>query len=97
MGLGADPVALRWYRQAELIHARWAMLGTAGILVQEFAFPDQFWYEAALPENLPAGLPAGLNLGSLLFIEFWAMHWVEVQRWQEYKKPGTAEKVSWLG
>ena len=34
MGLGADPKALAWYRQAELVHARWAMLGVAGVLVQ---------------------------------------------------------------
>lgn len=34
LGFGADPTALKWYRQAEIVHARWAMLGVAGILGQ---------------------------------------------------------------
>lgn len=41
------------YRQSELVHARWAMLGVAGILVQEIVKPGVFWYYAGLPENLP--------------------------------------------
>jgi hypothetical protein len=32
LGLGEDPEALRWYVQAELIHARFAMAGVTGIL-----------------------------------------------------------------
>ncbi|GMH13812.1 hypothetical protein Nepgr_015653 [Nepenthes gracilis] len=32
LGLGEDPESLRWYVQAELIHARLAMAGVAGIL-----------------------------------------------------------------
>ena len=43
LGLGADPTALKWYRQSELQHARWAMLGVAGILGAELLHPDQFW------------------------------------------------------
>jgi len=34
---------LRRYRQSELQHARWAMLGVAGILGQEILNPGQFW------------------------------------------------------
>ena len=30
LGLGSDPEKLSWFREAELIHARWAMLGCAG-------------------------------------------------------------------
>ena len=41
------------YRQAELVHARWAMLAVAGILVQEVTRPDVFFYSAGVPENLP--------------------------------------------
>lgn len=44
---------LRRYRQSELVHARWAMLGVAGVLVQEIVKPDIFFYEAGLPQNLP--------------------------------------------
>lgn len=32
LGLGEDPESLRWYVQAELVHARFAMAGVAGIL-----------------------------------------------------------------
>lgn len=32
LGLGEDPESLKWYVQAELVHARFAMAGVAGIL-----------------------------------------------------------------
>lgn len=32
LGLGEDADSLRWYVQAELLHARFAMAGVAGIL-----------------------------------------------------------------
>jgi hypothetical protein len=35
LNLGADPKNLAWYVQAELVHARFAMLGAAGILLPE--------------------------------------------------------------
>ena len=94
LGLGKDPVAFAWYRQAELQHARWAMLGCFGVLVQENVFPDMFWYNAALPENLPGApyLPEGVNLAALLGIQFLLMHYVEVRRWQDYKQPGSVNQ-----
>ena len=90
MGLGADPKALQWYRAAELVHCRWAMLGVAGILAQEFLHPDQWWYTSGLPENLP-DLPVGgkMNLGGLLAWEFLLMHFVEVRRWMDIRKHGS--------
>lgn len=33
--LGQDPDKLLKYRQAEIIHARWAMLGSIGVLIPE--------------------------------------------------------------
>jgi light-harvesting complex I chlorophyll a/b binding protein 4 len=91
LGLGADPVALKWYRQSELVHARWAMLGVAGVLVQEIVKPDIFFYEAGLPQNLP-GPFQNINMGGLLAFEFILMHWVEVLRWQDYKNFGSVNE-----
>lgn len=33
LGLGKDATSLRWYQQAELVHARTAMTAVAGILI----------------------------------------------------------------
>merc|ERR1712066_818411 len=96
MGLGADPVALKWYRQSEIIHARWAMLGVAGIIAQELIRPDVFWYEAGLAQNAIGnplvGENGNVNMGGLLAWEFLLMHWVEVRRWQDYKNPGSVNE-----
>lgn len=91
-GLGANPTALKWYQQSELVHARWAMLGVAGILVQELVKPSVFWYEAGLPQNLPEPFK-DINMGGLLAWEFILMHWVEVRRWQDYKNFGSVNEV----
>ncbi|KAG2440453.1 hypothetical protein HYH02_010335 [Chlamydomonas schloesseri] len=91
LGLGADPVALKWYRQSELQHARWAMLGVAGVLVQEIVKPDVYFYEAGLPQNLPEPF-TNINMGGLLAWEFILMHWVEVRRWQDYKNFGSVNE-----
>ncbi|KAI8475812.1 MAG: chlorophyll a/b-binding protein domain-containing protein [Monoraphidium minutum] len=89
MGLGADPKALAWYRQAELVHCRWAMLGAAGVLGQEILNPSVNWYtEASLPQNLPAPW-TNVNMGGLLAFEFLMMHFVEVRRWQDIRKHGS--------
>lgn len=91
LALGANPTALKWYRQAELQNARWAMLGCAGILGQEVLNPDVFWYEAGLPQNLPEPF-TNVNLGGLLAFEFLMMHYVEVRRWQDYRSPGSVNE-----
>jgi light-harvesting complex I chlorophyll a/b binding protein 4 len=74
------------------VHARWAMLGVAGVLGQEILRPDVFWYEAGLPQNLP-GPFQNINMGGLLAWEFLLMHWVEVRRWQDYKNFGSVNEV----
>lgn len=79
------------YRQAELMHARWAMLGVAGVLGQEILNPDVFFYDAAT--KIPEGAPIH-NMGAVLAWEFILMHWVEVRRWQDYKNFGSVNEVS---
>ncbi|XP_043712611.1 photosystem I chlorophyll a/b-binding protein 5, chloroplastic isoform X2 [Telopea speciosissima] len=51
LGLGEDPESLRWYVQAELVHARLAMAGVAGILFTDLLRVTKIsnlpvWYEA---------------------------------------------------
>lgn len=86
LGLGANPEAMKWFRESELQHSRWAMLGVAGILGQEIIRPDVFWYEAATKVDLP------INPLGLVAFEAFAMHYVEVRRGQDRKKPGSVNQ-----
>ena len=55
LGLGKKPEDLAWYVQAELVHARFAMLGAAGVLIPEAltkmgVLNVPVWYEAGAME-----------------------------------------------
>ena len=57
-GLAADPKTCERYREAELMHARWATLGTAGCLGQEILL-GQPWFKAgaSIFADVGFGLP----------------------------------------
>ncbi|GMH42154.1 hypothetical protein BSKO_10073 [Bryopsis sp. KO-2023] len=86
LGLGANPEAMTWFREAELQNGRWAMMGVFGILVQELVKPDIFWYDAPTKIDLP------FNIIGIVAFQAFAMHYVEVRRWQDLRKPGSVNK-----
>merc|ERR1711988_460841 len=76
--LGSDPNSLKWFREAELQHSRWAMLGVVGILVGEIVRPDINFFKA--PQQLKDSFPFPMPI--LLAVEFILFHYVEIRRWQ---------------
>merc|ERR1712144_90656 len=84
LGLGKDPQSLRWYRQAELQHARWSMLGVAGILAQSIVKPEVSFMDA----GKFAAADSYASFGTLLVMQLFLMGWVEGRRWQDIRKPG---------
>ncbi|KAJ4825070.1 Chlorophyll a-b binding protein CP24 10A, chloroplastic, partial [Turnera subulata] len=77
LGLGRDPAFLKWYREAELIHGRWAMAAVVGIFVGQ-AWSGIPWFEA----GADPGAIAPFSFGSLLGTQLILMGWVESKRWK---------------
>lgn len=86
LGLGADPVNLAIYRESELIHGRWAMLGVAGMIAVE-ASGNGSWTEAplwAVSEGSPTyfGADVPFDFGLIVAIEIAFMLFAEGKRSQ---------------
>ncbi|XVE70731.1 hypothetical protein DITRI_Ditri10aG0094400 [Diplodiscus trichospermus] len=89
LGLGSDPESLKWFAQAELMHARWAMLAVAGILIPELlerlGFIENFsWYDAGSREYFA-------DSTTLFVVQMALMGWVEGRRWADIIKPGSVD------
>ncbi|KAH9563755.1 hypothetical protein CY35_05G142800 [Sphagnum magellanicum] len=89
LGLGKDPAALKWYREAELIHGRWALTAVVGIFIGQ-AWSGVPWFEAGAD---PAAV-APFSFGSLLGTQLLLMGWVEGKRWADFVNPGT-QALEW--
>eukprot|EP00249_Psilotum_nudum_P001703 c14337_g1_i1 orf=572-1366(-) len=89
LGLGKDPGFLKWYREAELIHGRWAMTAVVGIFVGQ-AWSGVPWFEA----GADPGALAPFSFGTLLGTQLLLMGWVESKRWVDFFNPGT-QSVEW--
>jgi len=84
LNLGVDEEQLKWYAQAELQNARWAMLGVAGILGAELTGHD--WFTAGSQTYFA-------DAKTLFVIQLFLFSWVEFRRLQDYRKPGSANQV----
>lgn len=81
LSLGSDPKLLTWFRQAELQHCRWAMLGVVGTCVPDVLGLPQ-WDVAGKEEYFTDGFT--LFVSQLLF-----MSWAEYRRWMDIQNPGS--------
>jgi light-harvesting complex I chlorophyll a/b binding protein 4 len=86
LGLGANKESLKWFAESERVHARWALLGVAGILGQEVLNPSVWWYDAPTKIDLP------FNILGLVAFQIFTMQWVELLRWQDFKNPGSVDQ-----
>ena len=86
LGFGEDAELLSWFRDAELQHCRWAMAAAAGIMGQEIAKPDVTFFEAG------GAVELGISVPALLMIHFALMHYVEIRRWQDWRKPNSVNQ-----
>merc|ERR1712188_143873 len=98
-------VSPSWLQYAEVIHARWAMLGAAGCVAPEIlgkigvipAETGVLWYKSGV---IP---PAG-SYGhywsdpyTIFFVEVVLMQFAELKRWQDYRNPGSQGDQYFLG
>jgi len=91
LGLGADPARLKYYQEAELMNARWAMMAVAGITATDVLGIGGPWYEAGAGDyDFP--IPA------LLAVQFPVMGVLELKRirgWLATGKSGVNESFPW--
>lgn len=99
LNLAADPQALKWYVQAELIHSRLAMTAVAGILIPGLltkvgALNVPQWYEAGKVAIENSFAP----FNTLLMVQLLLTGFAETKRWMDFKNPKSqAEQGSLTG
>jgi Chlorophyll A-B binding protein len=76
------------------VHARFAMLGVAGIVLPGLATKAGFlnvpdWWVAGEQSIKSSGIP----LGALLVVQLLLMGWVEGKRIQDFKNPGSQARL----
>ncbi|XP_031484710.1 chlorophyll a-b binding protein CP29.1, chloroplastic-like [Nymphaea colorata] len=82
----SEVFGLQRFRECELIHGRWAMLGTLGAIAVE-ALTGVTWQDAGKVELVEGssylGLPLPFSLTTLIWIEVFVIGYIEFQRNKE--------------
>lgn len=79
--LGANAELLPWYREAELMNGRWAMMAVPGIvMVDALGIVDKWWEAGAVDTALPRN--------TLIAVEVIVMAILEYKRIEGFKKTG---------
>ncbi|KAJ7550744.1 hypothetical protein O6H91_07G116700 [Diphasiastrum complanatum] len=95
--LGKEPRALRWYVQAELLHARFAMAAVAGILFTDLLRTTGLkelpvWYEAGATKFEFA------DTSAIFIVQLILMGFAETKRYMDFVTPGSqATEDSFFG
>ena len=87
LGLGSDPERLKYYQEAELMNARWAMMAVAGICTTEAMGIQSKWYMAGQEDY-------GFPINAQLAVLFPTMGFLETKRitgWLATGKSGINE------
>ncbi|MEW5318963.1 MAG: hypothetical protein WDW38_010141 [Sanguina aurantia] len=93
LNLGADEGKLKWYVEAELQHARWAMLAIPGILVPEILTNVGFDWPAKGVSWVDAGkYEYFAPTSTLIVVQAFLFAWVEARRYMDIVKPGSANQ-----
>lgn len=79
--LGVNAEALPYYREAERMNARWAMLAVAGILTTDLIGAGDFWTAGAKP-----GATGSFDLQTLIIIEVVFFAVVESLRYRKVRE-----------
>jgi len=100
-------VSPSWLSYAEVIHGRWAMLGTAGCMTPEILGKAGIIPEATGLEWFRSGVIPPLGSGpvdgywcdpyTLFSVELTLMGFAEIRRLQDYRKPGSMGEQWFLG
>ncbi|QDZ18736.1 chloroplast chlorophyll a-b binding protein [Chloropicon primus] len=91
--LGTEPEQLKWFAQAELLHARFAMLGCLGVLAPEAAAKlGVQWPGAGVNFVDAATFQYDYDSKVYFVIQLFLMHWVEIRRYQDMQKEGSVNQ-----
>merc|ERR1712224_324412 len=98
-------VSASWLRYAEIIHARWAMLGVVGCITPEIlgaigVIPSETainWFKTGVIP--PAGNYSQYwsDPYTIFFVEVILMQFAELRRFQDYRNPGSQGRQYFIG